>query len=507
MSPTLQLPVRSFLSLLFAVLLGVSVAGCVVIPLGLPDPGWEDRLAEDLAAVEVGRATKSEIVDRLGEPETLLDEGPYSIYLVRSGGVFIYVLYTVPGIYGFDVVGRVLVESDGKGVVERLVAEVDADSGKRRVEVPPMKIQDSTGMSPAPLPKKTLFRVESGFWTAAAGYASVAVSRDGALIATSYARGEALIENIETGQRSRFKIQQGGDWNWVNPLAFSTDGKRLYAVARTVRILGVPSGKQIGLFSGHGDESFWRYRGATALAVAPDGASVATGGAEGEVKLWDAATTDEKLAFKAHDDWVSSVAFSPDGSLLATASKADGSVRLWDTTNGSEHTRIPRKGPADTVAFSPSGDRLAIASPHHVEVWRVVPRRRAGQGRPEPVVEGPIEMFIPPVVDPAFSEPTFFGKRPAYRGLAVSFSPDSRMLAACFGGASIWDLDTSRQLWRMVPGGPSTDDRPSGSGRIYDCAFTPDGRYLATAGDDGVHLWDLSSLGESFAGLRGHETE
>jgi WD40 repeat protein len=64
-----------------------------------------------------------------------------------------------------------------------------------------------------------------------------------------------------------------------------------------------------------------------AVAVSPDGETIATGGADGTAKLWDADTGQEILTLTGHTKAVYSVAFSPDGRLLATASH-DGTVAL-----------------------------------------------------------------------------------------------------------------------------------------------------------------------------------
>jgi tRNA A-37 threonylcarbamoyl transferase component Bud32 len=97
----------------------------------------------------------------------------------------------------------------------------------------------------------------------------------------------------------------------------------------------------------------------TAVAYSPDGTRLATASADGTARLWDARTGQELLALKGHTKAVWSVAFSPDGMRLATAS-ADTTVRLWDARTGQEllalkgHWRAAR-----SVAFSPDGRRLA----------------------------------------------------------------------------------------------------------------------------------------------------
>jgi WD40 repeat protein len=65
------------------------------------------------------------------------------------------------------------------------------------------------------------------------------------------------------------------------------------------------------------------------VAFSPDGTLLATASHDRTARLWDPATGQHRSTLEGHTDWVSGVAFSPDGTLLATASD-DGTVRLWD---------------------------------------------------------------------------------------------------------------------------------------------------------------------------------
>src|SRR5262249_7016309 len=95
-----------------------------------------------------------------------------------------------------------------------------------------------------------------------------------------------------------------------------------------------------------------------ALDVHPDGARVATGGTDRQVKLWQWGKDQPLAAFRAHGDCVRAVAFAPDGRLLASAGD-DGLVRLWDVaTAGAVATLDPHGSFLDTLAWSPDGKRL-----------------------------------------------------------------------------------------------------------------------------------------------------
>jgi WD40 repeat protein len=80
------------------------------------------------------------------------------------------------------------------------------------------------------------------------------------------------------------------------------------------------------------------------------------------VKIWDSATGKELFALKGHASAVWSVAFSPDGQRLASASD-DQTVRIWDSVTGKELFALQgHAGPLRSVAFSPDGQRLASAN-------------------------------------------------------------------------------------------------------------------------------------------------
>ncbi|MBI3467049.1 MAG: serine/threonine protein kinase, partial [Planctomycetes bacterium] len=108
----------------------------------------------------------------------------------------------------------------------------------------------------------------------------------------------------------------------------------------------------------------------TSVAFSPDGQRLASASSDRTVKVWDTATGQESLPLNGHTDQVLGVAFSPDGQRLASAS-VDKTVKVWDTATGRESLTL--NGHANTVtsvAFSPDGKRLASASwDRTVKVW------------------------------------------------------------------------------------------------------------------------------------------
>ena len=137
---------------------------------------------------------------------------------------------------------------------------------------------------------------------------------------------------------------------------FSPDGKTLVRAGAGIQLWDIATGQPVGAFTKRG--------GATIQSVHfnPDGTTLATGGTDGTVRLWDVKTGTETRVLTGHSRWVTSVAFSPDGSTLASGSW-DKTVRLWHATTGAHtftlngHTDL-----IDGVVFSPDGTILASGS-------------------------------------------------------------------------------------------------------------------------------------------------
>jgi WD40 repeat protein len=112
-------------------------------------------------------------------------------------------------------------------------------------------------------------------------------------------------------------------------LTFSPDGSRLAwgrfvneKMAGFVEVWDYRNGKEI--FSVHGHSDFVR-----SVAFSPDGRLLASGSADKSVVVWDIAAGKELFTFRGHLAWVGALAFSPDSTRLASGS-ADGTVRVWD---------------------------------------------------------------------------------------------------------------------------------------------------------------------------------
>src|SRR5262249_30221565 len=135
------------------------------------------------------------------------------------------------------------------------------------------------------------------------------------------------------------------------------------------------------VFNHLGQRTFRGHIGSVlSVAFSPDGKLLASGGGggleeqgkalPGEIKLWDAQTGQKIRTPIGHTRQVLSVAFSHDGKLLASASE-DKTVKVWDAQTGREiHTFKGHTGGVKSVAFSPDGKLLASASADKtVKIW------------------------------------------------------------------------------------------------------------------------------------------
>ncbi|KAB2568610.1 Vegetative incompatibility protein HET-E-1, partial [Lasiodiplodia theobromae] len=153
------------------------------------------------------------------------------------------------------------------------------------------------------------------------------------------------------------------------------------------------------------------------VVFSPDGSLVASASDDKTVRLWEAATGSQRAVLEGHSDSVRSVVFSPDGSLVASASD-DKTVRLWEAATGSQRAVLEgHSGSVISVVFSPDGSLVASASSDNtVRLWE------AATGSQRAVLEGHSDSVI-----------------------SVVFSPDGSLVASA-------SSDNTVRLWEAATG-------------------------------------------------------
>jgi dipeptidyl aminopeptidase/acylaminoacyl peptidase len=205
----------------------------------------------------------------------------------------------------------------------------------------------------------------------------LAFAAGGKLLATAGEDRVALLWDVASGREAP-ALTLAGHAGPLTAVAASPDGKLLATAGqdKTVRLWDAVSGEEKQAFRGHGGP-------VPCIAFSPDGRTLAAGGGvlepetgrwtSGEAKLWDISTGKERLTIKRHTDVIAALAFAPDGQTLVTGG-TDALIKLWDANSGEEKQAIPgHSGRVSAVAFSPDGKTLASAGDDRtVKLWTAI---------------------------------------------------------------------------------------------------------------------------------------
>jgi WD40 repeat protein/tRNA A-37 threonylcarbamoyl transferase component Bud32 len=324
-------------------------------------------------------------------------------------------------------------------------------------------------------------------------------SRDGRLIATSSDDRSARLWELATGHSRVLRGHQGATYS----MDFSMDDRwlavgsydsttRMYAVkAESNRLLAKtpvalntlvasPSGKHLA--SKGADGVLRLFEAATGVSVlqeplgvgesgliefSPDGRWLAAGAKEGRVRIWDAATWRPARQLTGHTGAITALAFRRDGQALATAD-ASGGIRLWGPDLEQSRSIGQHGGEVVQLALSPDGQRLASGSRKgEIRVWDIATGNFLELRGHEDKVSG------------------------------LLFSPDSQRLVS-------GSLDHTLRIWDLATG---TSQRAGASGNgVLEILMSPDGDLLISSSvKDGIlRLWDART-GTSRGVLQGHQ--
>jgi WD40 repeat protein len=299
----------------------------------------------------------------------------------------------------------------------------------------------------------------------------MAWSPDGNTFAAHGDAGIVNLWNMSTCEKIlQFRADADADWNadgkahdgQVTDIVFSPDGKMLATSSRdgTAKLWDVASGRLLHIFDI--DKNTFEDSSAWSVAFSPDGNTLATGtSGDHLVILWDVPSGQIRKKLYGHKAFVNTLAFSRDGTTLASASQT---IRLWDVDLGEAIDSLPTSSSwAPFLSFSPDGAVLAASHERNgVKLWQL--------DRPT----NPVVRRLPDDWRGPGSEMTPF---------AISTDGTTSVIGTEEGRIEVYDM-----------AGNTVMNRFSHGTIVYDLDWIDRGRKVVSSGDDGkLKLWNADS--------------
>lgn len=279
---------------------------------------------------------------------------------------------------------------------------------------------------------------------------------------------------------------------------FSNDGKKIISISYSdyydniIQIWDAKTGFELKRLIGH-------KRTINSIALSPDGQHIASASSDKSIRIWDIETGELLSLIQGHNDEVYAVAYSPDGKYLASAS-SDETIRIWDATTGIEIKRIESEEEyIPSLVFSLDGRLIAAADFSLIKIWDIETgeehKRIDTDNLVKHVAYSPDGQYIVAATDNDILRLWNATTGVLVREMAghakgincVAFSPNGEYIVSASEDSTvrIWNVETGIEILML----------DQNSGRVFSVAFSPDGTRIVTAPDDGtIRIWEFPAI-------------